>query len=141
MLSHSVMYDSGLWPARLLCPRGFSRQEYRLPFPPPGDLPNNLWNYLTTFYQTILNKEKSTTNEASHLFLSSPSPEWRISYSFISLNNLDFFSLHNIIMLYIVFYNLQKLKFKSLSFKIPVRTFCLFAQSLIMSGSFGPHGL
>ena len=29
-------------PARLLCPWGFSRQEYRsgLPCPPPGDLPN-----------------------------------------------------------------------------------------------------
>jgi len=27
---------------RLLCPRGFSRQEYwsGLPFPPPGDLPD-----------------------------------------------------------------------------------------------------
>ena len=32
----------GLQPARLLCPRGFSRQEYWsvLPCPPPGDLPN-----------------------------------------------------------------------------------------------------
>ena len=32
----------GLWPTRLLCPWGFSRQEYRsgLPCPPPGDLPN-----------------------------------------------------------------------------------------------------
>ena len=32
----------GLQPARLLCPWGFSRQEYwiRLPCPPPGDLPN-----------------------------------------------------------------------------------------------------
>ena len=32
----------GLQPARLLCPSGFSRQEYwsGLPFPPPGDLPN-----------------------------------------------------------------------------------------------------
>ena len=29
-------------PARLLCPWGFSRQEYQsgLPCPPPGDLPN-----------------------------------------------------------------------------------------------------
>ena len=32
----------GLQPARLLCPWGFSRQEYwsGLPCPPPGDLPN-----------------------------------------------------------------------------------------------------
>ena len=32
----------GLRPARLLCPWGFTRQEYwsRLPFPSPGDLPN-----------------------------------------------------------------------------------------------------
>ena len=32
----------GLSPARLLCPWGFSRQEYwgGLPCPPPGDLPN-----------------------------------------------------------------------------------------------------
>ena len=32
----------GLWPARLLCPWGFSRQEYcsGSPCPPPGDLPN-----------------------------------------------------------------------------------------------------
>ena len=46
MLSHSVMSDSlqphGLSPTRLLCPWGFSRQEYwsGLPFPSPGDLPN-----------------------------------------------------------------------------------------------------
>ena len=41
----SVVCDSlwlyELWPARLLCPWGFSRQDYRngLPFPPPGDPP------------------------------------------------------------------------------------------------------
>ena len=37
-LSYSVMSES----ARLLCPWGFSRQEYwsGLPCPPPGDLPN-----------------------------------------------------------------------------------------------------
>ena len=41
----TVMSDSlqphGLWPARLLCPGDFSRQEYwsGLAFPPPGDLP------------------------------------------------------------------------------------------------------
>ena len=46
MLSHSVMADSlwpcGLWTARLLCPWGFSRQEYwsGLPCPAPGDLPD-----------------------------------------------------------------------------------------------------
>ena len=46
VLSHSVMSDSwpphGLQPARLLCPWGFSRQEYwsGLPCPPPGGLPN-----------------------------------------------------------------------------------------------------
>ena len=46
VLSHSVMSDSlqphRLWPARLFCPWGFSRQEYwsGLPCPPPGDLPN-----------------------------------------------------------------------------------------------------
>ena len=40
--SRSVMSNSlrphGLWPARLLCPWGFSRQEYwsELPFPSPG---------------------------------------------------------------------------------------------------------
>ena len=45
MLSCSVVSDSlqsyGLWPARLLCLWGFSRQEYwsGLPCPPPGDLP------------------------------------------------------------------------------------------------------
>ena len=43
--SRSVVSNSlrphGLQPARLLCPWGFSRQEYwsGLPFPPPGDLP------------------------------------------------------------------------------------------------------
>ena len=42
----SVVSDSlrpqGLQPARLLCPWGFSRQEYcsELPCPPPGDLPD-----------------------------------------------------------------------------------------------------
>ena len=46
VLSHSVVSDSlwpyGLQPTRLLCPWGFSRQEYwsGLPCPPPGDLPN-----------------------------------------------------------------------------------------------------
>ena len=46
MPSHSVTSDS-LWPhglqlTRLLCPWGFSRQEYwsGLPNPPPGDVPN-----------------------------------------------------------------------------------------------------
>ena len=45
-LSRSVVPDSlrphGLQPARLFCPRGFSRQEYwsGLPCPPPEDLPN-----------------------------------------------------------------------------------------------------
>ena len=47
VLSRSVLSDS-LWPsgpqpARLLCPWGFSRQEYcsGLPCPPPRDLPNS----------------------------------------------------------------------------------------------------
>ena len=46
VLRHSVASDSlrphGLWPARLLCPWGFSRQEHwsGLPCPLPGDLPN-----------------------------------------------------------------------------------------------------
>ena len=46
MLSHSVVSNSsrshGLYPTRLLCPWGFSRQEYwsGLPCPSPGDLPN-----------------------------------------------------------------------------------------------------
>ena len=45
VLSCSIMSDfllpHGLQPARLLCPWGFSRQEYwiGLPCPPPGDLP------------------------------------------------------------------------------------------------------
>ena len=36
------VWPYGPWPARLLCPWGFSRQEYwsRLPWPPPEDLPN-----------------------------------------------------------------------------------------------------
>ena len=46
VLSHSVMSNSlqphGLQPVRLLCPWGFSRQEYwsGLSCPPPGDLPD-----------------------------------------------------------------------------------------------------
>ena len=45
-VSRSAMSDSlqpcGLQPDRLLCPLGFSKQEYwsGLPFPSPGDLPN-----------------------------------------------------------------------------------------------------
>ena len=37
-----LLRPHGLLPARLLCPWGFSRQEYwsGLPFPSPGDLPN-----------------------------------------------------------------------------------------------------
>ena len=47
VLSRSVMFNSlqphGLQPARLLCPWGFSRQEYwsGLPCSPPGDLPSS----------------------------------------------------------------------------------------------------
>ena len=47
VLSSSVVSNSlqahGLYPARLLCPWGFFRQEYGsgLPCPPPGDLPNS----------------------------------------------------------------------------------------------------
>ena len=47
VLSGSVVSDSlsphRLYPARLLCPWGFSRQEYwsGLPCIPPGDLPNS----------------------------------------------------------------------------------------------------
>ena len=46
VLSSSVMSDSlqryRLQPTRLLCPQGFSRQEYwrGLPCPPPGYIPN-----------------------------------------------------------------------------------------------------
>ena len=46
VLNCSAVSDSlqsyGLWPARLLCPWGFFRQEYcsGLPCPPPGDFPN-----------------------------------------------------------------------------------------------------
>ena len=37
----ALLQPHGLWPTRLLCPWGFSRQEYwsELPFPPLGDLP------------------------------------------------------------------------------------------------------
>ena len=40
-MSNSLL-PHGLQPARLLCPGGFSRQEYwnGLLYPPPGDLPN-----------------------------------------------------------------------------------------------------
>jgi len=45
VLGHLVLSNSATsWTvaARLLCPRGFSRQEYwsGLPCPPPGDLPD-----------------------------------------------------------------------------------------------------
>ena len=46
VLSCLVLSDSlqphGLYPTKLPCPWGFSRQEYcnDLPCPPPGDLPN-----------------------------------------------------------------------------------------------------
>ena len=38
----TLLRPHGLYPAGLLCPWGFSRQEYEsgLPCPPPGDLPN-----------------------------------------------------------------------------------------------------
>ena len=37
------LWPHGLWPTRLLCPWGFSRQEYwrGLPWPPPWDLPDS----------------------------------------------------------------------------------------------------
>ena len=47
VFNHSVVSDTlqpcGLYPARLLCPWGFSRQEYwsGFPCPPPGDVPNS----------------------------------------------------------------------------------------------------
>ena len=38
----TLLQHRGLKPARLLCPWGFSRQEYwsGFPFPSPGDLPH-----------------------------------------------------------------------------------------------------
>ena len=40
-VTSNSLWSHGLQPARLLCPWGFSRQEYwsGLPCPPPGDLP------------------------------------------------------------------------------------------------------
>ena len=40
--SYLTLWPHGLYPTRLLCPWGFSRQEYcsGLSYPPPGDLPN-----------------------------------------------------------------------------------------------------
>ena len=49
-ISRSVVSSSlrphVLWPTRLLCPWGFSRQEYwsGAPCPPPGDLSDQGWN-------------------------------------------------------------------------------------------------
>ena len=42
LASQSCLTLCGLQPTRLLCPWGFSKQEYQsgLPRPPPGDLPN-----------------------------------------------------------------------------------------------------
>ena len=54
-LNRSVMSDSlqphGLQPTRLLCPRGFSRQEYwsGLPCPPPGDLSQS-WDWTQVYH-------------------------------------------------------------------------------------------
>ena len=54
-LNRSVMSDSlqphGLQPTRLLCPRGFSRQEYwsGLPCPPPGDL-SQPWDWTQVYH-------------------------------------------------------------------------------------------
>ena len=79
VLSHSVVSDS-LWPhgglfepARLLCPCGFSKQEYwsGLPCSSPGDLPNPGINpaslmspaFAGWFFTT------STTREASQILL------------------------------------------------------------------------
>ena len=44
--SCSPLRPHGLYPARFLCPRRFSRQEYwsGLPYPPPGDLPTQGMN-------------------------------------------------------------------------------------------------
>ena len=41
VLSHFLLWRLGLWPTRLLCSWGFSRQEYwsGSSCPPPGDLP------------------------------------------------------------------------------------------------------
>ena len=60
VLSHSVVSDSlwpwGLQPAMLLCPWGFSRQEYwsGLPCPPPRDLPIKGSNPGLLYYKQIL---------------------------------------------------------------------------------------
>ena len=88
VLSHSVMSDSlrpnGLWPTRLLCPWGFSRQEYwsELPCPPPGIFPtqepvsltspaltdgffttSTTWETLYRLYRTVKCLPKFKTNE------------------------------------------------------------------------------
>ena len=42
LVASNSLQPHGLWPTRLLCPWGFSRQEYwsGLPCPPPWHLPN-----------------------------------------------------------------------------------------------------
>ena len=63
VLSRSVVFDSlwpcGLYPTRLLCPWGFSRQEYwsGLPCPPLGDLHNPGIKPRSPFRQILLPSE------------------------------------------------------------------------------------
>ena len=83
VLSRSLVFDSlgphGLWPTRLLYPRGFSRQEYwsGLPFPSPGDLPNSEIEYASPAWQVdslslshALTSEIQTENNQLGSFLS-----------------------------------------------------------------------
>ena len=75
MLSHSVVSDSlrlhGLQPSKLLCPWGFSRQEYwsGLPCPPPGNLPDP-WI-----------KPRSTELQADSLLSEPPGKPLKLIYS------------------------------------------------------------
>ena len=83
VLSHSVVSDSlqphGLWPTRLLCPWGFSRQEYwsGLPCPPSGifptqgsnpSLPHCRWILYQLIHKGSLNNHISWMHNIFKLF-------------------------------------------------------------------------
>ena len=103
VLNHSVMSDSswphGLWPTKLFCPWGFSRQEYRsgLTCLLPGDLLNpgikprsltlhtqntlnqNPWNSLGNFFNNLLGSVLYTAKFEHHLYVCnffSSNPGW-----------------------------------------------------------------
>ena len=106
----------GMQPARLLCPWGFSRQEYwsGLPCPPPGDLPNpEIEPRSATLQADSLPSEPPGKPRLTEIFLMiGSSPSYKSGHSILRLSNSQFLNCFELVFhQFFICLKLQKPKF------------------------------